>query len=49
MRLTAPHVRIASLSKVFGSARGDVVALTDVTMEVKRGEFVSLLGPSGCG
>jgi NitT/TauT family transport system ATP-binding protein len=49
MQLTAPHVKIASLSKVFGSARGDVVALTDVTMEVERGEFVSLLGPSGCG
>jgi NitT/TauT family transport system ATP-binding protein len=44
-----PHVTISSLSKVFGSARGDVVALTDVTMEVGRGEFVSLLGPSGCG
>ena len=49
MRLMAPHVKIASLSKIFGSARGDVMALTDVTMEVGRGEFVSLLGPSGCG
>lgn len=49
MPQTTPHVTISSLSKVFGSARGDVVALSDVTMEVGRGEFVSLLGPSGCG
>jgi NitT/TauT family transport system ATP-binding protein len=49
MHVTSPHVTIESLSKVFGSARGDIVALTDVTMEVGRGEFVSLLGPSGCG
>jgi ABC-type nitrate/sulfonate/bicarbonate transport system ATPase subunit len=27
----------------------DVVALADVTLDVRQGEFVSLLGPSGCG
>ena len=26
-----------------------MVAVDDVTIEVKRGEFFSLLGPSGCG
>jgi spermidine/putrescine transport system ATP-binding protein len=28
---------------------GEVVALKDVTLEVRQGEFLSLLGPSGCG
>jgi NitT/TauT family transport system ATP-binding protein len=49
MRAVIPHVSIASLSKVYGSARGDVIALSGVSMNVREGEFVSLLGPSGCG
>lgn len=27
----------------------DVTALTNVTMDIHKGEFISLLGPSGCG
>lgn len=36
------------LSQVYRSF-GDVVALDYVDLQVKRGEFFSLLGPSGCG
>jgi spermidine/putrescine transport system ATP-binding protein len=28
---------------------GDTLAVVDVTLEIKQGEFFSLLGPSGCG
>ncbi len=34
------------IDKVFG---GDVLALQDLSMTVRRGDFISLLGPSGCG
>lgn len=27
----------------------DVTALTSVTLDIRKGEFISLLGPSGCG
>lgn len=37
---------MTGVDKVFG---GDVVALRDMTLEVREGDFISLLGPSGCG
>jgi NitT/TauT family transport system ATP-binding protein len=43
----AAVVSLADVSKEFG--RGDVVALRGIDLEVKPGEFVSLIGPSGCG
>jgi ABC-type Fe3+/spermidine/putrescine transport system ATPase subunit len=33
------------LCKSFGAT----VAVDDVSLDVRRGEFVALLGPSGCG
>lgn len=46
---TAPAVRAAGVGKIFPTRTGDVVALTDVDLDVAPGEFVSLIGPSGCG
>jgi len=33
----------------YSTARGTVQALTDITLAVPRGHFVSIVGPSGCG
>ena len=41
-----PLLSLAGVGKTFG---GDTVALDDFTLDVRRGEFLSLLGPSGCG
>jgi NitT/TauT family transport system ATP-binding protein len=42
-------ISIRGLSLTFQTADGPVQALDGIDLEVKRGEFVSLIGPSGCG
>lgn len=43
-------VAVANLSMAFNKGRTDQVdALTDVDLQVRSGQFVSLIGPSGCG
>jgi len=41
-----PIVSLRNVDKTFESG---TVALNDVNLDVREGEFVSLLGPSGCG
>src|SRR5438094_2992722 len=39
------HVRVSHVTKRFGG----VTAVDDVSFEVPKGSFATLLGPSGCG
>jgi NitT/TauT family transport system ATP-binding protein len=41
-----PLVSLKSISKVFSNG---TLALSNMSLDVRRGEFLSLLGPSGCG
>ena len=42
-------VDIAGLSLTFQTADAPVYALAEVDLQVRHGDFVSLIGPSGCG
>lgn len=42
-------IRLDSLTKVFDTPKGAVVAADHIDMEVPSGEICILLGPSGCG
>lgn len=37
------------INKVFRSAEVETRALSDISLDVKKGEFVAVMGPSGCG
>ena len=41
-----PTIRLEKITKKFGK---DSIAVNQMDLEIKDGEFVSLLGPSGCG
>jgi NitT/TauT family transport system ATP-binding protein len=42
-------VSVQAVGKVFSSSAGRVEALSDISLDVRDGEFLCLLGPSGCG
>jgi putative ABC transport system ATP-binding protein len=45
-----PLVRLEGISKVFkGDADEETHALDEVTVDIHRGEYISVSGPSGCG
>lgn len=42
-------LRTEKLSKVYGNSENKVEAIKDISISVKRGEFVAIMGPSGSG
>jgi NitT/TauT family transport system ATP-binding protein len=45
----AAVIEVRRLSLAFATADGPVVALEDIDLDIRDGDFVSLIGPSGCG
>jgi len=44
-----PVIKLESVTKVFATDEVETHALSDVQVEIARGEYVSIAGPSGCG
>ncbi len=45
----ATVIAIRDLNLTYATADGPVYALSDINIDIRAGEFVSLIGPSGCG
>jgi len=43
------YVQLENVNMVFGTKKGPFVALQDVNLDIAQGEFVSIIGHSGCG
>jgi putative ABC transport system ATP-binding protein len=44
-----PVIKLKDLTKVFATDEVETHALSNVSMDIARGEYVSIGGPSGCG
>jgi putative ABC transport system ATP-binding protein len=42
-------IKTEKLTKIFRTEEVETFALNQVSVEVKKGEFVAIMGPSGCG
>ena len=47
--LVDPVLRLDGIQQVFHARGQRVVALDDFSLDVRRGEFLTIVGPSGCG
>lgn len=42
-------LKISNLKKIYHTKEKEILAIKDFSLDLKEGEFVSIVGPSGCG
>jgi len=46
--LTSPLISVARLRKDYSVKNGRLTAIADVSFDLRAGEFLAVVGPSGC-
>lgn len=49
MAVAEEVVRLTDITKIYPLASGDVTALNHLSLTIRKGEFVAIIGPSGSG
>jgi putative ABC transport system ATP-binding protein len=49
MTTSDPLIRLTQVTKVFYAEDVETHALSEIDLEIQRGEYVAVAGPSGCG
>lgn len=47
--MSKPHLELTGVDMAFDTPTGPFVALDNINLKIQKGEFVSLIGHSGCG
>ncbi len=42
-------IKLTNINKVYRTKTIETLALSDINLEIEKGEFLSIMGPSGCG
>jgi NitT/TauT family transport system ATP-binding protein len=48
-RSAAAYVRLRNVTKLYRSRRESIAAVSNINVDIITGEFVSIIGPNGCG
>ena len=49
MKTNEIMIKLTEINKIYRTNEIETQALENVNLEVKKGEFLSIMGPSGCG